>query len=240
MKKEDILKLFPSILEDELIKLPEEFVVCWYPSSGNHFDSALDWREQKTKLIPELFIYTDTSVYEIPSDAEVIFSKIFEGGEFRKKIVEEEEKKEEWKRSWEGTLLEGIEYINLNSQQESDSKYFKGIVQIIFLKLKDNWFFLVQVENEYLYLSFEEKGIKIDCLYVNRPCDSFLSDRGPGGPDPDQINLIDIERIGVDLLISGRNNGLRVPFSDDYLKISEFEINNEPFEGDIGFLYSRI
>lgn len=235
MKREELLKVFPFIDEIEIQALPSEFVVCWYPSSWNHFNAAIDWREQETKLIPEIFIYTDTSVFEIPHDSEVIFSKEIKGGELRQEIIDE--KNDDEKISFERTVLEELEKILLISILDREPDNNSGIVNVTLLKLKDNWFFLVQVENEYLYLSFVEKGIKIDCLYVNRPCDSFLSDRGP---DPDQINLIDIEKIGVDILISGKNNGIRLPLSDEYKMVSEFDINNEQFPGDIAVLYSRI
>lgn len=198
MKKEELLKVFPCLSYEEIEDLPTDLLLCWYPSCGNHFDAAFDWQRQNTKLIPNLFIYSDNSDFDIPSEAEVFYSKIVEGGDLKPK---------------------------------------NGVVHLTLLKFKENWFFLVNSENEYLYLSFLEQQINIDCLYVNRPCDSFLSDRGP---DADQVHFIDIERIGVDLLISGKNNGLRVPFSDDYLMISEFEITNEPFPSDIAVLYSRI
>jgi hypothetical protein len=235
MKKEELLKVFPCLSYEEIEDLPTDLLLCWYPSCGNHFDAAFDWQRQNTKLTPNLFIYSDTSDFDIPSKAEVFYSKIVEGGDLKPKISKEII--EEEKKSWDGTWFEGLDHLLFDQPVPKEPEYFNGVVHLTLLKFKENWFFLVNSENEYLYLSFLEQQINIDCLYVNRPCDSFLSDRGP---DADQVNFIDIERIGVDLLISGKNNGLRVPFSDDYLMISEFEITNEPFPSDIAVLYSRI
>lgn len=235
MKKEELLKVFPSLSETEIEALPKELVICWYPSSGSHFDAALDWQRQNTKLTPNLFIYTDTWDFEIPIDSEVIFSKRIEDGELKPKIIEEII--EEEKITWDGTWLEGLDDILIERPVRKEPEFFNGVVHITLLKFKENWFFLVNSENEYLYLSFLEQQMNIDCLYVNRPCDSFLSDRGP---DANQIHFIDINKIGVSILISGRNNGIRLPLSEEYQLIAEFNIQNEPFEGDIGELYSRI
>jgi hypothetical protein len=235
MKREELLNVFPFLLEAEINDLPNELVVCWYPSSGSHFDAALDWQRQKTKLTPNLFIYTDTWDFEIPIDSKVIYYQAVEASELKcniiKEIIDEENK------SWDGTWLEGTDHIFFERPVPKEPEYFVDIVHLTILKYKENWFFLVNSENEYLYLSLLEQQINIDCLYVNRPCDSFLSDCES---DSERVHFIDIERIGVDLLISGKNNGLRVPFSDDYLMISEFEITNEPYNPDIAVLYSRI
>lgn len=235
MKREELLKLFPSILDEEIKDLPNDLVVCWYPSSGSHFDASLDWQRQNTKLTPNLFIYSDTRDFDIPSDAIVFYSKIVEGSNLKSKIIEEII--EEEKKSWDGTWLEGTDHIFFEQPVPKEPDYFVGIVHLTILKFNENWFLLVNSENEYLYLSLLERQINIDCLYVNRPCDSFISDRGP---NPDQIHFIDINKIGVSILISGRNNGIRLPLSEEYQLISEFEMNNEPYNNDVGVIYSLI
>jgi hypothetical protein len=235
MKREELLKVFPSVSETEIEALPKELVVCWYPSSGNHFDAALDWQRQNTKLTPNLFIYSDTLDFDIPSDAIVFFSKIVEGSDLKLKIIKEII--EEEKNSLDGTFLEGLDHILLDYPVPKEPDYFIGFVHITLLKFKENWFFLVNSENEYLYLSLLEQQINIDCLYLNRPCDSFISDRGP---DANQIHFIDIKKIGVNILISGKNNGIRFPLSEEYQLISEFEMNNKPYNNDVGVIYSRI
>lgn len=235
MKREELLKLFPSLVAEEIQDLPEELVVCWYPSSGNHFDAAFDWQRQNTKLVPNLFIYSDNSDFEIPADAQVCCSATVESVDLRSKIVKESTEEEE-KKTWDGTLLEGLDYIFFDQPEAKEPEYFRGIVHLTLMKYEEKWFFLINTENEYLYLSFLEHQIIVDCLYVNRPCDSFLSDRGP---NPDQVHFIDISRIGVSTFISGKNNGIRLPLSEEYKIISEFDINNPHFEGDIGQIYSR-
>jgi hypothetical protein len=173
--------------------------------------------------------------FDIPIDSEVIYNQIVEGSELKSKIVKENE--EEEKKSWDGTWLEGTDHIFLGQPVPIEPEYFVGIVHLTLLNYKENWFFLVNTENEYLYLTFLEQPITIDCLYVNRPCDSFLSDRGP---NPEQVHYIDIAKIGVSVLISGKNNGIRLPLNEEYQLISEFCMNNAPFENDRGEIYSRI
>jgi hypothetical protein len=234
MKKDDVLKLFPGILEEEINKLQKEFIVCWYPSSSNHFNAAFDWVREEISVNPDVFIYTDTTEFEIPTEAEVIFSRKIESEKFIEKTKENNE------ISLDGTWLKGIEQfeqILLEHSYNKEYDCFAGILHVTLLRLNEVWFFLVQVENEYLYLSVVEKRIKIDCLLVNRPCDSFLSDRGS---NPNQINFIDIKKVGVDLLITGKYNGIRMPLSKDYRLISEFEMKNKPFIDDTVVFYSRI
>jgi hypothetical protein len=189
---------------------------------------------EEISVNPDVFIYTDTTEFEIPTEAEVIFSRKIESEKFIEKTKENNE------ISLDGTWLKGIEQfeqILLEHSYNKEYDCFAGILHVTLLRLNEVWFFLVQVENEYLYLSVVEKRIKIDCLLVNRPCDSFLSDRGS---NPNQINFIDIKKVGVDLLITGKYNGIRMPLSKDYRLISEFEMKNKPFIDDTVVFYSRI
>ena len=86
MKKEELLKVFPSISEDDLKKLPNELVICWYPSSGsgcNHetyysgYNVVKHWQEQPSRLKPNLFIFSDWEAFEIHDQAEILFTKSF-------------------------------------------------------------------------------------------------------------------------------------------------------------------
>jgi hypothetical protein len=74
MKKEELLNVFPSLLEEEIQGLPHELVVCWYPSSGSHFDAASHWKGDKT-INPNCFIFSDASRFEFPEEARIICSK---------------------------------------------------------------------------------------------------------------------------------------------------------------------
>jgi hypothetical protein len=86
MKKEDILKLFPSVMRVDLNVLPEEIVACWYPSSGigceidvlyNGYQAVGHWRDQPSKLKPNLFIFSDIEEFDIHQEAEVLYSATF-------------------------------------------------------------------------------------------------------------------------------------------------------------------
>lgn len=74
MKKEELLKVFPSLSEKEIEALPEELVVCWYPSSGSHFEAANHWKGDNT-INPNCFIFSDASRFEFPVEARIICSK---------------------------------------------------------------------------------------------------------------------------------------------------------------------
>jgi hypothetical protein len=88
MKREEILKLFPGILDEEIKDLPNELVVCWYPSSGTGCDSEtlyrgygyniLDhWKQQPSNFKPNLFIFSDIDEFDLPKEAEVLFTKTY-------------------------------------------------------------------------------------------------------------------------------------------------------------------
>lgn len=234
MKREKLMKVFPYLGEWELQNLPQDLIVCWYPSSNNHFDAAFDWQRQATKLQPDLFIYTDIMDFEIPPEAEVFFSSTIDGADIKRKFTEQPN---EEKNNWDKIRLKGLDHISFNDSHSKESEYFNGVLRLILMKFKEKWYFLVTVENEYFYLLLLENKAKIDCLYVNRPCDSFLSDRGP---NPNQKHFIDIKKIGVKIFISGKNNGIRPSFNKEYKKISTLDIKFEPYESDPGEIYSRI
>lgn len=88
MKKELLLRLFPAFEEKDLESLPEELVVCWYPSSGTGTNQEIlfddnysgyiaekHWREQPTKLKPNLFIFSDVCEFEFHESFKLICSK---------------------------------------------------------------------------------------------------------------------------------------------------------------------
>lgn len=88
MKREEILKLFPGILEEEIKDLPNELVVCWYPSSGTGCDSEtlyrgygyniLDhWKQQPSNFETNLFIFSDIDEFDLPDESEVLFTKTY-------------------------------------------------------------------------------------------------------------------------------------------------------------------
>jgi hypothetical protein len=86
MKKEELIKLFPCISEEDIEQLPDELAVCWYPSSGSHFTKENDnwsgyhistlWQRQSTSLKPNLFIFTDVQPFVIPPDARLLYSQL--------------------------------------------------------------------------------------------------------------------------------------------------------------------
>ena len=70
MKKEDLLKVFPSLNEMEIQTLPNELVICWYPSSGVGADlndnfcgyaAMRHWQEQPCKLKPNFSAFSNLS-----------------------------------------------------------------------------------------------------------------------------------------------------------------------------------
>lgn len=84
MKKEDLLKVFPSLNEMEIQTLPNELVICWYPSSGVGADlndnfcgyvAMRHWQEQPCKLKPNFFIFSDIVDFDVPAGAEVLFEE---------------------------------------------------------------------------------------------------------------------------------------------------------------------
>jgi hypothetical protein len=88
MKREEILKLFPGILDEEIKDLPNELVVCWYPSSGTGCDSETlyrgygyniidHWKQQPSNFKPNLFIFSDIDEFDLPKEAEVLFNRSF-------------------------------------------------------------------------------------------------------------------------------------------------------------------
>jgi hypothetical protein len=88
MKREELLKIFPSLTESEIQDLPNELVVCWYPSSGTGCDSEtlyngygyniLDhWKQQSSNFKPNLFIFSDAREFNIHEEAEVLFTKTY-------------------------------------------------------------------------------------------------------------------------------------------------------------------
>jgi hypothetical protein len=86
MRKEVLIRLFPVLSEIEIDALPNELVVCWYPSSGARSDlespfcgyiALKHWQEQPAKLKPNFFIFSDVDYFEIPEEAEILFSQTF-------------------------------------------------------------------------------------------------------------------------------------------------------------------
>jgi hypothetical protein len=88
MKREELLKLFPGILDEEIKDLPNDLVVCWYPSSGTGCDSEtlyngyginiLDhWKQQSSNFKPNLFIFSDIREFDLHDEVEVLFTKTY-------------------------------------------------------------------------------------------------------------------------------------------------------------------
>ena len=85
MKKKDLLKVFPSLSKRGIQVLPDELVVCWYPSSGVSADlndnfcgyvALRHWQEQPSKLKPNLFIFSDIEEFEIHPEAKILFNEV--------------------------------------------------------------------------------------------------------------------------------------------------------------------
>jgi hypothetical protein len=75
MKREELLKVFPCLSDKEIHGLPSELVVCWYPSSGSHFEAAEHFEKEDTNLNPNFFIFSDASRFECPDKAKMLVSK---------------------------------------------------------------------------------------------------------------------------------------------------------------------
>ncbi len=75
MKREELLNVFPCLSDKEINGLPSELVVCWYPSSGNHFDAVEHFEKHESQVNPNLFIFSDASRFVCPDNSKMLFSK---------------------------------------------------------------------------------------------------------------------------------------------------------------------
>lgn len=160
MKKESLLKLFPSLTNRDIAPLPDELAVCWYPSSGNHYTTdqhhngyqiLQHWNEQSTILKPNFFIFSDIEFFYFPPNSEVFSSK-----------VEYESEKEE-----EDPFLEFLEIPEhpeiIPSSSKSDIKEVYEINPELLKFLDDTW--LINAKQTLKGLgSDKESSIKIQLL----------------------------------------------------------------------------
>ena len=239
MKREELLKVFPSLSEKGIQALPSELVICWYPSSGAGsnqdivrndcagYHAVKHWREQPSNLKPNFFIFSDLMEFERPLNFNLIFTielniekVIYKGSDL---IVE--------KKTFDGTLLEGCDEIFFGDQEVIEKKEVLTLKHLTLLENKGLFFLLVQTENEFIYSSFIEENINIPLLTLNRPMDPFIFDNG-----------IDIKKLGIKEFIAGRGYVISLLFGDEFFKYPDFVfqiIRNEDSEHkDIANLYS--
>jgi hypothetical protein len=234
LKKEDLLKVFPSLNEMEIQTLPNELVICWYPSSGVGADlndnfcgyvALRHWQEQPSKLKPNFFIFSDILEFELPLDYELIFSielniEKIKGGD----LLEE-------KFTFDGTLLEGCDEIFLGDQFRTNKEVLT-LKRLVLLKKNGLFLLLVQAENEYVYSSFIQEKIQIPLLTINRPWDPFVRDNG-----------IEIEKLGIQEFIAGYSYVSCLIFGEEFKKYPDFVFqtlrNEYTSNEDLANLYSR-
>jgi hypothetical protein len=199
MKREKLMKVFPFLGERELKKLPQDLVVCWYPSSGagtNHkiissdsgsgYNAVIHWQEQPSTFKPNLLIFSDIEEFKIPVQADVLFTMLIsEDSNFDHSISED-------------VLL--VQEDNRGS-----------IMSITIIKHLETFFILVQSTNEYLYNQFVNQGIEIPLLTLNRPTDIFIHN-----------NSIDIQRLGIQEFIAGHSYVSCLTYGKEFKKHPDF------------------
>jgi hypothetical protein len=238
MKKLYLLRLFPSLNETEIKVLPEELVVCWYPSSGrgtnqeilydgcSGYPAVRHWKEQPSKLKPNFFIFSDIEAFEIPIQFDLIYSVATNIEKIKSQEYVEE------KKSFDGTWLEGCDEILLGDQEENN-KEILTLRHLTLLRYNDLFFLLVQAENEFVYERFIDENIKIPLLTLNRPMDPFIFDNG-----------IDIEKLVIEEFIAGHSYVSSLIFGEEFKKYPDFvfgTIRREQGEHhDLANLYARL
>lgn len=295
MKKEEILKLFPDLLSNQIKLLPEEIITCWYPSSGAGCDSQTlnnfygyniinHWNEQPSKLKPNLFIFSDISEFIIHADADVLFSKTyFEDpittffnnvdtidyslfptdhhssnknyindithlytlgliedtvDDLIQKIkmitssIEKENSKLILKILLDSELVSKdtiIEKLKTNEENTEEEALYGQLKKVSVIKYLDSYFILVQGSNEFLYNRLIEENIMIPILTLNRPMDPFIFNHG-----------IDIEKLGIQEFIAGRNYVSSLVYGEEFKKYPDFIFQTYRHEHiDMANLYSK-
>jgi hypothetical protein len=213
MKKTELLKLFPSLSKSDLKVLPDDLIICWYPSSGtgsvsetifNGYNTVIHWRDQPSKLKPNLYIFSDFEEFEIPNNFDLIFVI-----EQNVELVKSQENTQE-RVSFDGSLLEGCDEILLGNQFDSNQEILR-LKKIILLQNKGSFFMLIQSENEFVYSRFIDEKIKIPLLTINRPMDPFVLHKG-----------INIHDLGIQEFIAGHSYVSSLNFGEEFKKYPDF------------------
>jgi hypothetical protein len=248
MKKEQLTLMFPEIGETAITALPDDLVVCWYPSSGvgiseevhlgetesfSGYNIIKHWQEQPSKLKPNLFIFSDIEEFEIPPTYDLFFSMdINKDLNFEK----EELPPVDYNKHNDSYLSELFLSIDIEiyeqKKAEIEKRYLEQLGKIQLIKKENVFILLVRCENEEVYQRFILNKIKVPLLTLNRPMDNFIFNYG-----------INLEELGVQDFIAGKSyvSGLRV--------CNQFKIYPDfifrCFEGiyhhlDLANLYSRV
>jgi hypothetical protein len=246
MKKDNLTLMFPEITEAAISSLPEDLVICWYPSSGvginedvflrekepfSGFNIVKHWQEQPSKLKPNFFIFSDIEEFEIPQTYDLVFSmEISKDKNFEREVIPPELDMEydEISEIFKIILLGNHE----KEKAEREKKYKEQLVRIQLIKNEKSYVLLVCWENEEVYRRFILNKIKVPLLTLNRPMDNFISNYG-----------INLEELGVQEFIAGK------AFVSCLMVSNEFKIYPDfifwDFEGihhhqDLANLYSRV
>jgi hypothetical protein len=245
MKKEQLTLMFPEINESAITALPDDLVVCWYPSSGpgggfedinfrvnNRFSGFYVlrcWKDQPSKLNPNLFIFSDIDWFEIPFTFELIYSTDFNKDlNFEKEeLISPEEI--DWDQYYLQELLrEGYEADYKNKKAEIDRKYFEQLGKIHLIRKEDIYVLLVCSENELVYQRFIQNKIKVPLLTLNRSDDYFIQNNG-----------INLDLLGVQEFIANTDEARFLSICDEFQVGPEFLFSNG-YGSYLVNLYSRV
>jgi hypothetical protein len=245
MKKEQLTLMFPEINESAITALPDDLVVCWYPSSGpgggfedinfrvnNRFSGfyALKcWKDQPSKLNPNLFIFSDIDWFEIPFTFELIYST-----DFNKDLNFEKEELPpvDYNKHNDSYLPELFLSIDIEiyeqKKAEIDRKYFEQLGKIHLIRKDDLYVLLVCSENELVYQRFIQNKIKVPLLTLNSSDDYFIQNNG-----------INLDLLGVQEFIANTDEARFLSISDEFQVCSEFRFSNG-YGSYLTNLYSRV
>ena len=248
MKKEQLTLMFPEINEQNMSLLPEDLVVCWYPSSGTGINGEVHlneeelysgyniikhWQEQPSKLKPNLFIFSDILEFEIPPTYDLVFlMDINKDLNFEKEELPPVDNNKH-NDSYLSEIFHSIDIeIYEQKKAEIEKRYLEQLFKIQLIKKENVFILLVRCENEEVYRRLILNKIKVPLLTLNRPMDNFIFNYG-----------INLEELGVQEFIAGKSyvSGLRV--SDQFKIYPDFIFRC--YEGiyhhlDLANLYSRV
>lgn len=231
MKREELLKVFPCLGDEDIQDLPTDLVVCWYPSSGSGrnyetyysgYNAIKHWHEQPSQLKPNLFIFSDLEEFDQPINYNLVFTLELNIEKIKGDDVLQE------KMSFDGSLLEGCDEILLGNQETLKNDLLT-LKHLTLLEFEGLFFLLAQTENEFIYSAFVEEGINIPLLTLNRPCDNFIFNNG-----------IDIKKLGIQEFIAGHGYVSSLTFGEEFKKHPDFVFQTTPNEYiDLANLYSH-
>jgi hypothetical protein len=208
MRKEKLIDLFQGLTLEDIKPLPGELSVCWYPSSGNHFNSehgwnsyvaAQHWKEQPSKSKPNLFIFSDIGEFQTPPGALVLLNRkppnLTHFPKLTPFIMDYNQHIIQDGRillfDWGlGSFHDYNKVTQPTNLDEREIVY--GYSRMILHYFQGHFFLLLQTNNRRIYDCFMQRNVQIPMLTINRPCDEFITSGG-----------ISLDALGVEELIVG-------------------------------------